>query len=61
MDEQSNEEKWILAEDINRTDGLEASDFLKRLILKNNEGLVTTEEIKDALVEHYDDESKRLL
>ncbi len=58
MEEETKEEKWNLAENLNQANGTEASPYLKELINEEIEGEINTEEIIERLKEHYDENTR---
>ncbi len=46
---------WELAEEINKIDGIGASQYLKTLIEKEKMGVITTKEIIELLKKYYGD------
>ena len=46
---------WELAEEINKIDGIGASQYLKMLIEKEKMGVITTKEIIELLKKYYGD------
>lgn len=50
-------ETWEEAISTNVTDGLEPSDYLKKLIEENIKGNITSEEIIEKLKEYYEEKN----
>ncbi len=58
MEELTKEEIWELAESLNKIDGLPPSEYLKNLIIEEENDKINTQEIIKKLKEYYKNEEK---
>ena len=58
MEELTKDEVWEIAKNLNKIDGLDASDYLENLIEENKKGKITKEEIISKLKEYYQNEER---